>query len=174
MQILAISGSLRLASSNSALVRACALLAPRGVDVAIYEGLGGLPHFNPDYSDVNVPPPVADFRSRLDACDALLICSPEYAHGVPGTRKNALDWGVGSGELIDKPVALVNVAPHATHAQASLAETIGMMSGRIVREACVAVPLAGRKLDAPGIAADAVLAGFVATAINALANAAGR
>jgi chromate reductase, NAD(P)H dehydrogenase (quinone) len=84
VRILAISGSLRAASSNSALIRAAVLLAPPGIDVTVYDGLGGLPHFNPDIGDAGVPVPVAEFRACLDDCDALLICSPEYAHGVPG------------------------------------------------------------------------------------------
>ena len=83
--------------------------------------------------------------------------------------KNALDWLVGSGELIDKPVAIVNLAPHATHAHASLLETVGVMSGRIVHEASIAIPLAGRKLDATGIAADPALAEAVVSALRALA-----
>lgn len=171
MRVLAVSGSLRAFSSNTALIHAAALLAPPGVEVEIYEGLEGLPHFNPDYRDDDPPRAVVDLRARLDACDAVLICSPEYAHGVPGVLKNALDWLVGSGELIDKPVAIVNVAPHATHAHASLLETVGVMSGRIVQEASIAISLAGRKLDAAGIAADPELASRVASALASLAGA---
>jgi NAD(P)H-dependent FMN reductase len=154
------------------LVRAAVLLAPSGIDVTIYEGLGGLPHFNPDIGDVDAPPPVADFRARLDGCDAVLICSPEYAHGVPGSLKNALDWVVGSGELIDKPVGVINASPHSTHVQASLMETISVMSGRIIQDASVIVSLAGRKLDAAGIAADPELAERLVRALFALAAAA--
>jgi chromate reductase, NAD(P)H dehydrogenase (quinone) len=79
---------------------------------------------------------------------------------------------VGSGELIDKPVALINTSPRATHAQASLMETISVMSGRIIPDASIVVPLAGRSLDAADIAAMPELAERVVTALIALAHAA--
>jgi NAD(P)H-dependent FMN reductase len=150
------------------LIKAAALLAPPGIEVDIYEGLGGLPHFDPDCGDAESPQTVVELRARLNSCDAVLICSPEYAHGVPGVLKNALDWLVGSGELIDKPVAIINAAPHATHAHASLLETVSVMSGRIVHDASIPIPLAGRKLDAAGIAADPALAEAVVRALRAL------
>ena len=115
VHVLAISGSLRSGSSNTILLRAAAELAPRGLSVAFYEGLGELPHFNPDLDDeANPPPQVREFRDALRAADGVMICSPEYAHGVPGSLKNALDWVVGSGELSGKPVALINASPRAT------------------------------------------------------------
>jgi NAD(P)H-dependent FMN reductase len=107
VRILAVSGSLRTASSNTALLRAAARLAPEGVEVILYEGLASLPHFNPDLDDLDAgtaPPAVMDFRSRLDASDGVLISSPEYAHGVPGALKNAIDWVVSSGEIYEKPL----------------------------------------------------------------------
>ena len=126
LRILAISGSLRRASSNSALVEAAARLTPDDVEVSIYRELAELPPFNPDLDgpDGNAPAAVAAFRASLDASAAILISSPEYAHGVPGVLKNALDWVVGSGELIDKPIALVNASARATLAWAHLVETL--------------------------------------------------
>ena len=106
---------------------------------------------------ISRPRPSREFRSELDACAAVLISSPEYAHGVPGALKNALDWIVGSGELVGKPVALVNVSPRSTYAQASLAETLRVMSADLVDAASMAVPLGGRHLDASGIVADTEL-----------------
>src|SRR5678815_2488952 len=100
VRVLAISGSLRRASSNSALIEAVARLAPDTVDVSIYRELETLPPFNPDRDSGPAPAAVARFRAALQACDAVLISSPEYAHGVPGVLKNALDWLVGSGELL--------------------------------------------------------------------------
>ena len=105
LRILAISGSLRAVSSNTHLLRAAAQLAPAGVDVVLYDGLAGLPHFNPDVEENVLPGPVADLRAAVGAADGLLISSPEYAHGVPGALKNALDWIVSSGELVGKPTA---------------------------------------------------------------------
>ncbi len=167
MEILAISGSLRDASSNTTLLRAMGLTAPEGVAISIYDGLGALPYFNPDL-EASEPPTVLDWRDRLRAANGVLISSPEYAHGVPGALKNALDWVVGSGEFVEKPVALLNAAPHATYAQASLMETLRVMTARVIIPACAAVPLAGKKLDAPGIASHPELAPLLRASLNAL------
>lgn len=171
VRILAVSGSLRATSSNTALLRAAAALAPEGVAVELYDGIGRLPHFNPDLDD-DPPEPVPDYRARLRAADAVLISSPEYAHGVPGVLKNALDWVVGSGELVYKPVALVNASPRSTHGQASLTETLTVMTASLVPEASVAVSMIGRKLDVAGIVADPGLSAALRSAVAALARAA--
>ena len=170
MRVLAISGSLRSGSSNTILLRAAAGLAPRGLSVTLFEGLADLPHFNPDLDDeANPPPRVREFRDALRAADGLMICSPEYAHGVPGSLKNALDWVVGSGELSGKPVALINASPRATHAQESLREIIATMDARIIPGA--SVPVQGQKLDVSGIVADPVLSSALSSALEAMASA---
>ena len=169
IRVLAISGSLRDASTNSALVRAAALLAPPGVQVAIYGDLHQLPPFNPDLDTDTPPMPVAAFRTALKSADAVLLSSPEYAHGVPGVLKNALDWVVGSGELVDKPVALLNASSRATRAWSSLVETLSVMSARVIGEASVTVALNGSGLDAEGIASDPQLAASVGSAVRRLA-----
>jgi len=170
LRILAISGSLRAASSNTALLRAAAALAPEDMEVVLYDGLGDLPHFNPDLEGA-APPTVIELWARVREADGLLIACPEYAHGVPGAMKNALDWLVGGDEFIRKPVALLNASPRATHAQASLAETIRTMSGRIVAEASIAVPLLGRSFDPAGIAANPEIASSLREALAAFARA---
>ncbi len=169
VRVLAISGSLRDASANSALVRAAAQLAPAGVQVAIYGELGQLPPFNPDLDTDTPPLPVAAFRTALKSADAVLLSSPEYAHGVPGVLKNSLDWVVGSGELVDKPVALLNASSRATRAWSSLVETLSVMSARVIREASVTVALNGTGLDAEGIASDPHLAALLKSAVQRLA-----
>lgn len=166
MKILALSGSLRAASLNSLLLRATARLAPAGVEVVLYSGLGRLPLFNPDI-EASDPPPVADLRQRIIAADALLIASPEYAHGVTGVMKNALDWMVGNESFVCKPVALFNASPRATHAEAALRETIVTMSARIVDSACITVPLLGSGLSEDGVVSDPVMRAAV---VNALKN----
>jgi NAD(P)H-dependent FMN reductase len=172
VRVLAISGSLRRASSNSALVEAVARLTPPGVEVSIYNGLPTLPPFNPDIDGDGAPEAVIRFRASLQACDAVLISSPEYAHGVPGVLKNALDWLVGSVELTDKPIALINASARATHAWASLRETLTVMSAQVILDASITASLDGRRLDATGIAADAELSTALRSAIEALAVAA--
>lgn len=139
----------------------------------LYGGLADLPPFNPDL-DIDPPaPPVAAFRSQLRTCDAVLISSPEYAHGVPGVLKNALDWVVGSGEFFGKPVALINASPRSTYAYASLTETLRTMSAVLVSEASITVPLLGRRLDEAGIIADGEISSPLRSALETLARAVG-
>jgi chromate reductase len=150
VRILAISGSLRIASLNSALLRAVSCLAPSDVRVELFTELGNLPPFNPDIEISNLPP-VANFHARLLEADGVIIASPEYAHGITGVMKNALDWMVGSEAFINKPVALLNASPRATIAQASLKETLTVMSARVVEEASITLPIIGSNLDDQGI-----------------------
>jgi chromate reductase len=170
LRVLAISGSLRARSSNTELLKAAALLAPESLHIVLYAGLDALPHFNPDLDgDEAVPPPqVASLRAMVAEAHALLISSPEYAHGVPGALKNALDWLVSSPEIMYKPIGLLNASPRSTHAHASLAETLRTMSTEIVAEASLTFPLGGRRLDAAGIAADTELQAMLRSALNAL------
>jgi chromate reductase len=173
INILAISGSLRHASSNSALVEAVRRLAPASVEVSVYRGLADLPPFNPDLDSVPPFEAVAGLRSRLHACDGVLISSPEYAHGVPGVLKNALDWVVGSGEFVGKPVAVINASPRATHAWASLVETLTVMSAQVVDQASITVALAGPTVNADRLVADVTTSTALRSAVAALARAVG-
>jgi NAD(P)H-dependent FMN reductase len=170
VRVLAISGSLRRASSNGALVSAAVHVAPVGVEVSIYRELADVPPFNPDLDTDTAPTGVVRLRAALQACDAILISSPEYAHGVSGVLKNALDWVVGSGEMIDKPIALINASARATHADAALRETLTTMSGRVIDEASVTIPLEGSARDADVIAQDDYLSGLLRSALTALAH----
>jgi NAD(P)H-dependent FMN reductase len=128
--VLAISGSLKQTSANSALVHAFAAAEPGYVD--IWDELGGLPPFTPD-DDGGAP--VASLRAAVTRADALLIATPEYAGGMPGTLKNALDWLVGTGELYDKPVAIVSAAPspeRGENARRWVEEVVGYQGGHVV------------------------------------------
>jgi NAD(P)H-dependent FMN reductase len=171
LRILAISGSLRERSSNTSLLRLAIDAAPDDMTIAMYDGLATLPPFNPD-DDVDVPPaPVLDLRARVGEADGLLFCSPEYAHGVPGSLMNALDWLVASVELPHKPVALLNASAWATHAQASLVETLTVMSTRIVHDACVTIPVARGDVAADGTIASAEIRRAVRAALDTFARA---
>jgi NAD(P)H-dependent FMN reductase len=150
--ILAVTGSLRAASYNTLALRAAALVAPSGVQVRVFDGIGALPLFNPDLDDAPLAP-VAAWRAALDAADAVLVASPEYAHGVSGVLKNALDWAVSMPTFPGKPVALLNTSPRASHAQAALREILATMNARLVPEASIALPLLGSGLDLDGILA---------------------
>jgi hypothetical protein len=96
-----------------------------------FERLGEFPLFNPDIESPT-PPAVHDLIERLNAAHGVLIASPEYAHGVTGVMKNALDWIVGCEAVEYKPVAVLNASPRATHADAALRETLTVMSACIV------------------------------------------
>ena len=152
MELLAISGSLRATSSNGAIVRAIARLAD--VPVRIYEGVGALPHFSPDLDVEPLPEPVAVLRRAVGAAAGLVIATPEYAHGMPGSLKNVLDWLVSATEPIDKPVLLVSASPSgAAHAHAQLTEVLRTMSMRVIDGGAHVFSRA--KLDAAGEVADA-------------------
>lgn len=146
MKILAISGSLRKASLNTTMLRAVARIAPSEIEVVLYSGLGSLPLFNPDLEETEIAPVMA-LREKIIDSDALLFASPEYAHGVTSAIKNALDWMVGNESFVHKPVALLNASPRATHAQASLRETILTMSACMVDEASITIPILGSGLS---------------------------
>jgi chromate reductase, NAD(P)H dehydrogenase (quinone) len=170
MRILAISGSLRQASSNTTLLRAAVALAPPGVEMVLYEGLGDLPHFNPDL-EPDEPASVQELRAWVKWADGLLISSPEYAHGVPGVLKNALDWLVSGEEFIGKPVALFQASPGGEYMLASLTETIRVMSGNLFPEASLTVSLRGKKIEAADVIADPEKASALRTALTAFAQA---
>ena len=174
IQILAISGSLRSASTNTTLLNAAGALAPENMEFRVYSALGDLPHFNPDLDIQPAPLAVAEFRSQLCRSAGVIISSPEYAHGVPGVLKNALDWLVASGELYNKPVAFFSASPPGTYAQASLTETLNVMMARVVPEACITVPLLGKKLDESGIIAEPEISSAVRSALARFADAISR
>jgi chromate reductase len=172
VHLLAISGSLRAASTNTQLLRAAELLAPANVRIEHYEGVGLLPHFNPDLAAAP-PAIVLELFARIGTADGLLICCPEYARGIPGSFKNALDWLVGSAEFPDKPVALFNASARASEAQAALRLVLTTMSARLIEDASITVDLLSRKLDAHEIAASPEIAPLIGNALRQFANAIG-
>jgi len=167
MHLLALCGSLRAASINAALLRAFARLAPAGVAVAPSPSLGALPLFNPDL-EAAPPTAVIALREAVARADGLVIASPEYAHGVSGTIKNALDWLVGFEPFVHKPTVVLNASPRAHHADDALRETLRTMSAGLVGEASFVLPLLGAKLDDDGLCAAPEVADVVARAVQAL------
>jgi NAD(P)H-dependent FMN reductase len=170
MHFLGISGSLRKASLNSMLLRATLRLVPNGVTMSVYPGLGDLPLFNPDI-EASDPLPVATLRKAIIDADAIIIASPEYAHGVTGVIKNALDWMVSTEAFINKPVALFNASPVSTYAQPALREIVGVMSPRVVDEAAIAIWIRGSKLNEDGIVAHAEMSATIRDALVKLRDA---
>src|SRR3984957_393551 len=170
IRVLALSGSLRRASTNTAALEALARLAPEGVKVLVYRELAGLPPFNPDddVEDKPKPEPVETLRALVDASDALVIAAPEYAHGVPGALKNALDWLVASETFAGKPTALIDTSPRAFHAQASLREILSTMAARLIPEAFVSISLTGKAVAPDDILADTVCTRRLTESLEAL------
>jgi chromate reductase len=167
MRVFAISGSLRAASINSALLRAAERLSPPEVEVRLFRTAGELPLFNPDL-EAYLPPQVARLHAEIADSDALLIASPEYAHGVTGTIKNALDWLVSFEPFINKPVAVLNASPRAHHADGALRETLRTMSAVIVEEASISIPLLGAHLMEDGMFTDPTVSRVIRSALVAL------
>jgi chromate reductase len=127
-------------------------LAPKNTEIKLFSGLDLLPHFNPDRENELIPT-LEYFRDEIKKSDALLICSPEYAHGIPGTLKNALDWIVGSGELDGLPIGIINATPMyegRSFAQESLVEILKVMSAVVLPENILAIARVKSKIDDDG------------------------
>ena len=132
MRVVGISGSLKQSSANSALLRALVDIATPPIELEVWDGLGELPYFTPD-DDGGAP--VASLRAAVTRADVLLVATPEYAGGMPGSLKNALDWLVGTGELYDKRVAVVSAAPspeRGQHARRWVEEVLGYQGAHVV------------------------------------------
>jgi chromate reductase len=175
-RILLISGSLRAGSTNTALLRSAQAAAPDGVHAQLYDGLGALPHFNPDddAEGAVLHPAVEDLRQRLGEADALLFSTPEYAGGLPGSFKNLLDWTVGGGETYGMPVAWLNAsgpaAPSgARDAHDSLRKVLGYTGCEIVEAACLHIPVVRADVGPDGKIADSTIGARAAAALQALA-----
>ena len=168
--LMTVSGSLRTGSSNTTLLAAAALVAPPAVTVSAYTALDTLPAFNPDIEEAaaRVPSAVRRWRTALAAADMLLVSTPEYAHGIPGALKNALDWVVGSTELVGKPVGVINPSAASRFAFPQLIEVLTVMSATVVPAATVVLDLPRRGLDATELAADATVAASLRGVISAL------
>lgn len=147
IKITGISGSLRASSSNAIILEAIKKLMPEDVEFFIYTGIGDLPHFN-DAEDI--PVNVIVWRKQLQQADAVLVCSPEYAFGIPGSLKNALDWTVGSGDLVNKPLALITAATGGEKAHASMLDVFTALSPVIPEGCALLIPFVRSKLNAAG------------------------
>jgi NAD(P)H-dependent FMN reductase len=149
MRIVGISGSLRAGSSNHALLRMAPLLID-SISLTIYDGLARLPHFSPDL-EADPPAEVRAFRELVKSANGVIISSPEYVHGIPGSLKNALDWLVSSGEFINKPLVLWSASPSgAEFAHPQLLEICRTMTANVLVEASMKIPRARQAFDADG------------------------
>jgi NAD(P)H-dependent FMN reductase len=169
--IVALCGSLRPGSTNAAVLRTAAAAAPEGVSVRSFDGMGELPHFDPDLDAEPLPPPVAELRAAIGAADAVLICTPEYAGALPGSFKNLLDWTVGGSEMYEKPVAWINAASVAAptggvDAHESLAKVLGYVGAAVIAEACARIPLSRQLVDDDGLIRDPDVVGQIVAVLR--------
>ncbi|CDX25726.1 NADPH-dependent FMN reductase [Mesorhizobium sp. ORS 3324] len=170
IEILAISGSLRAASTNSALVEALAANAPADCRFVIYGGLGRLPIFNPDDEGERTPREASDLIDAVTHADGIIVSCPEYAHGVPGGMKNALDWLVSRDAAVGKPAMLVHGSPRSLYARAALAEIMRTMSFALYEETTLEIALLGKKpVEAEEILAEAANSLAMRNAVRAFA-----
>jgi chromate reductase len=180
MRVMLVSGSLRGRSSSTALLRTAQIASPEGVTAVLFDGLGDLPHFNPDDDVDPLHPAVADLRAQIRGADALLLSTPEYAGALPGSFKNLLEWAIGDGQagsIYKKPVAWINASAStgATDAHESLRKVLRYTGSEVVESACADVPVPRQAVGEDGLIADLVIRERVTRVLMALAlHAAGR
>lgn len=180
MKIVGIAGSLRESSSNGTLLKIIASIPDPEVEFEIYRGLGGLPFFSPELDDENTSGEVAAFRALLKSADGIVLATPEYAFGMPGVLKNALDWTVSSGEFDKKPVAALSASPTSAggdKAHASLLLVLSALSARVVQSASFPIPAIYKRISKTGAIVDQaivdVLAGVMADLKREIENGSG-
>jgi chromate reductase, NAD(P)H dehydrogenase (quinone) len=175
MKVLAISGSLRRDSHNTALLRAAAGRVPAGVELELWDGLKAVPPYDEDDDRDLAPAAVTALRSAVAGADAVLFATPEYNHSVPGSLKNAIDWvsrPMATNPLRNKPVAVIGASTGifgAVWAQAELRKVLGALGARVLdRE--LAVGQAGERIVGGSVDAEilAELEGIVAELVNAV------
>ncbi len=177
MRILTISGSLRAASTNTLLLKAIEELTPSTVTVTRYTSLDYLPHFSPERDTDSVPETVAELRTQLREADAVIICTPEYIHGMPGVLKNMLDWVASSGEFVHKPVGVLSASPSdmgGSRAHAALSHTMEVLMAQLPEQASLIVPFIRQRMDTDGRITDPVLKQELQTVLSTLINTAGK
>ena len=173
MTLLAITGSLRKHAFNTALRDAAVQMASDDIQIISAPATDTLPFFNPDDDDEAHPhPAVALWRNAIRSADGIMLFSPEYAHDIPGSLKNALDWVVGSGELVGKPIAIINASPThlgAPYAFERLAYLARLLSAQVVEAASFRIDAVNHKIDARGAITDPATKHALQKSITALA-----
>lgn len=152
-----LSGSIRESSINTNILENLASFFEGNIDYSIYDKIGEFPHFNPDLDNEEGPKVIEEFRQELNEADALIFCTPEYARGIPGVLKNAIDWLVSSGQLLNKTVAVITASPMVSggeKAQTSFLQTLEMLNANVVKNGTLVISSVGTKLNSKGEAID--------------------
>lgn len=166
--IFAISGSLRLGSSNHAILNALGKMMPSNINFIIYNRLSEIPAFDPDLDNDDPPAAVSAFRKHLSQADAIVICTPEYAYGVPGALKNALDWTVSSASFSGKPTALITASTGGENAHEALIKILGAIDANLIKEATLLISFVRSKMDNEGNITDEATTGKLKVVSDAL------
>jgi NAD(P)H-dependent FMN reductase len=173
--ILLVSGSLRSASTNTAVLHTAAGLAPAGTGCRIYDRLASLPWFNPDEDRYPLHREVQRLRNAIHDADAIVFSTPEYAGALPGSFKNLLDWTIGdehAGSIADKPVGWINASPRgASGAHSELRTVLGYAHARIIDAACAHVPVMATMIGPAGLIEDESSRALLARVLAGIANA---
>jgi NAD(P)H-dependent FMN reductase len=168
INILALSGSLRKNSSAAAVLEHFGSLMPPHISFKIFDGIGQIPHFD---DSEEVPEAVIKFRQLLSEADGVLIVTPEYAFGVPGSLKNALDWTVSSGELVNKPMALVTASSHGEKGHAAMLLILQALSANVAPGTSLLISYVRSKLDAQNRVKDIPTLNAMETVVNSFIHA---
>jgi len=144
MKILAISGSAREASTNTALLRVMKKLAPTDIELLVFHRLNALPVFSPDFEGDATPEAVREFMEMVSTTDGIIISSPEYVRAIPGGLKNAIDWMVSRFEITEKPIALVHASHRGDDMLASLNLVLSTVSNNFLEHIFLRFPLIGQ------------------------------
>jgi chromate reductase, NAD(P)H dehydrogenase (quinone) len=175
MHILGIPGSLRAGSFNRSLLRAAQEAAPAGMEIEAFD-LASIPLYNGDVEAQGDPEPVAAFKAKIRAADALLFVTPEYNYGVPGVLKNAVDWASrppGKSVLNGKPAAIMGASQGTggtARAQLQLRQAFVFTQTIAMLQPEVLVAKAQDKFDAQGRLTDEVTRGYVRKFLEAFAD----
>jgi NAD(P)H-dependent FMN reductase len=149
-KVLAIPGSTRKLSSNHLLLKAITAIASDRLDIRIFDRLEHIPHFNPDHDGDQADREVQNFREQLDLAQGIIICTPEYAHGVPGTLKNAIDWTVSTSNFSNKPTLLITASTDGKYGHDALVETLKVIEAKDVENLGLVIPFINAKINADG------------------------
>lgn len=150
-KIIAICGSTRQSSVNLNLINAIIGLYKNQFSIVVFQNIATLPHFNPDLDNDKPPKEIVSFRAQLNEADGILICTPEYAMGIPGSMKNAIDWVVSSMEFSGKPTALITAGLSGTKAHFALLETLKIIEADIPESSQLIISFAKTKVNDDGI-----------------------
>ncbi|MEO6699369.1 MAG: NAD(P)H-dependent oxidoreductase [Paraperlucidibaca sp.] len=173
INVLTISGSLRKASFNSMALRAAETLAPEGM-IFTHADLHGLPHYDQDLRDSEIPAAVQTLDAQVRAADALIIATPEYNYSVPGVLKDAIDWLSRMPEqpLNDKPVALISASMGVmggVRAQYHLRQMLVFINAHVLNRPEIMIGSAHQRFNEDGKLTDAATEKFMREQLVALA-----